>query len=110
MAKTKTRLRVRNTNGHVKNATAKIVATLFSVPDNEPIEGEDIEFYTGDGDDSLGTARTNDRGEAELNAGNNYLQPLKWGRALEGGLSAEYFGSAEFQSHPRVKATLTPGA
>ncbi|MER8072159.1 hypothetical protein ABTZ59_28085 [Streptomyces sp. NPDC094034] len=110
MAKKKTRLRLRNVDGHVKNATARMVATLHSIPENEPLEGEDIEFYTGDGDDSIGSARTNDRGEAELNPGNNYLQPLKWGRAIEGGVSAEYFGSAEYQSHPRVRATMEPGA
>ncbi|MEU5162777.1 hypothetical protein AB0G74_24650 [Streptomyces sp. NPDC020875] len=109
MAKTKVKLRVRNVNGQVVGAKAKVTAFLTSIPDGEAIEGEDIEFYAGDGDTFAGTARTNDRGEAELDSGNNYLQVIKWGRAIEGGVSAEYHGSAQYQSHPRVRASMSEG-
>ncbi|MFE3828942.1 hypothetical protein [Streptomyces sp. NPDC059092] len=108
MAKKKTRLRVKSISGHVVGARGTAVATLTSVPDGEPIEGEEIHFYTGNGNEELGSAMTNDRGEAEFESGNTYGAPLTWGSAIVYGYAADYQGSAEYLSHPKVKAAMSP--
>ncbi|MFI6700122.1 hypothetical protein ACIBJC_14295 [Streptomyces sp. NPDC050509] len=106
--KEKTRLRLRSGTGHVVGARGTLIATLTKVPDGDPIEGEEIHFYTGDGNQELGTAMTNDRGEAEFESGNTYGSPLTWGSALGSGVAADYQGSKQYLSHPKVKAALTP--
>ncbi|MFE4825686.1 hypothetical protein [Streptomyces sp. NPDC056672] len=106
--KTKTRLRVRSVTGHVVGARGTAIATLTSVPEGKPIEGEEIHFYTGNGNEEVGTAMTNDRGEAEFESGNTYGAPLTWGSAVVYGYTADYQGSHEFMSHPKVKAAVSP--